>query len=244
MLQSILSQKNISPYKLSKMSGVPYSTLSDIISGHTALSSVTVGTLARITAALGITMDELYYGKPDTKTVYLYNTGRNIHIEYEDLHFQFLGPKNLISFKNVNRIVNGCAHINTYFSDKKIIYIEEEYVDLKGEFIEYGCEERFPANIDLKLQKPGTSDTDRYKDEALLICDNMAILDHQTSTEDIEIEVINMTRQSARMVMRLSDYTILSSSMSNTMQNRVLSIVKRNDELITTLSQEGGSTYA
>jgi hypothetical protein len=72
----------------------------------------------------------------------------------------------------------------------------------------------------------------------------MAILDHQTSTEDIEIEVINMTRQSARMVMRLSDYTILSSSMSNTMQNRVLSIVKRNDELITTLSQEGGSTYA
>ncbi len=244
MLQGILTQKKISPYRLSKLSGVPYSTLSDIISGHTSLSSVTVGTLARITAALGITMDELYYGKPDTKTIYLYNIGRNIHIEFEDLHFQFLGPRNLISFKNVNRIIDGCAHINAYFSDKKMICLEEEYVDLKNEFIEYGYEERFPDNIDLKLQRPGTSDSDRYKDEALLICDNMAILDHQTSTEDLEIEIINMTRQNARTVMRLNDYTILSSSMSNTMQQRVLSIVKRNTELISTLSHEGGNTYA
>ena len=244
MINELLKRKNISPYRLSKLSGVPYSTLSDIISGRTALSSVTAGTLAGIARALGVSMDELYNGKPVSKPVYLYNEGRNIHIVYEDLHFQFLGPKNLISFKNINRIVDGCAHVNSYYSDKKIIYIEEEYIDLKGEFIEYGCEDRFPSNIDLRLRRPEAPDSDRYKDEALMICDNMVILNHESSTDHIEIEIINMARQSSRMIMRLNDYAILATSMSNTMQNRVMSIVRRNQELISALSAERGGTYA
>ena len=120
MIDNLLKKKNISQYRLSKISGVPYSTLTDIISGRTTLSSVSAGTLSRIAKALNVSMDELYYGRSDARPIYLYNEGRYVHIIFEDLHFQFQGPRNLIAFKNVNRIVDGCAHVNAYYSDKKI----------------------------------------------------------------------------------------------------------------------------
>lgn len=241
MIAELMKKNNLSAYRLSKISEVPYSTLADILCARTDLSTVSASTLARLAKALGVSMDDLYYGKKQSSPLYLYNEGRYIHIEYEDLHFKFMGPKNLISFKNVNDIVDGCAHVNAYYCDKKVVYLEEEYIDIRSEFAEYG--ERLPENINLRLCKPGTS-SDRYEDEALMICENMAVLKHDSSAGDIEVDIINMSRQSSRMTMRLRDYAILASSMSDTMQKRALSMVKRNTALIKDLSKEGGSTYA
>lgn len=243
MLAKLLKEKNISPYRLSKISGIPYTTLSDIIGGRTLISTVSASTLARLAKALGISMDELYYGREIFEPIFMYNEGRYIHIVYEDLHFKFMGPKNLIAFKNVNRITEGCAHVNAYYRDKKVIYLEEEYIDIKGEFAAYEQENRFPERIDLRLEKPGEK-TDRYTDEALMICDNMAVLKHDSSTDSVEIEIVNMTRQSSRMMMRLEDYAVLSSSMSDTMQKRATAMVKRNADLIAELSDERGNSYA
>ncbi len=246
MINELLSEKNISIYRLSKLSGVPYSTISDIASGRTPITSVTSSTLAALSKALGVSMERLYYGKQEEHTIYLYNVGREIHIVFEDLHFRFMGPKNLIAFKSVNRISEGCAHVNTYFSDKKVIYLEEEYVDIRGEFEEYDYLSRYPETFILKLEKPGEENTTHYSDEALMICENMAFLRHDSSVGDVEIEVINMARQNARMIMRLKDYAILASSMSDTMQKKVIAITRRNEDLIATLSEEdrNGGAYA
>ncbi len=244
MIEELLKEKNISLYRLSKLSGVPYSTLADIVSGHTSMDSVSAGNLAKISRALNVSMDSLYYGRSERKTVWLYNEGRDIHIEYEDLHFRFMGPKNLIALKNVNRIADGCAHINVYYSDDNVIYTEEEYFDIKAEFEEYGCGDRFPEQMELRLGKPGEPEHDRYRDEALMISDNIAFLRHESSTDDAEIEIVNMARRNARMILRLKDYAILSSSMSETMQRRTMAIVRRNVDLLSELVTDEGSSYA
>ncbi len=100
-------------------------------------------------------MNHLYYGKSETKPLYLYNEGRQIHIKYGDLHFSFMGPKNLVALKSVNRVIDGCAHIDAYYKDEKIVYVEDEYVDIRAEFMEYDHIDRFPDRIVLKLEKPG-----------------------------------------------------------------------------------------
>ena len=45
MLKDILNQKCISLYKAAKETGIPYSTLSDIVSGKTQMDSVAAGTV-------------------------------------------------------------------------------------------------------------------------------------------------------------------------------------------------------
>lgn len=55
----LLQEKGISRYRLSKESGVPWATLSDICSGKTKLERCSAATLSKLGEALGITMEEL-----------------------------------------------------------------------------------------------------------------------------------------------------------------------------------------
>lgn len=55
----ILQKKNISMYRLSKESGVPQATISDICSGKAVLSRCAAGTVWRIARALDVTVEEL-----------------------------------------------------------------------------------------------------------------------------------------------------------------------------------------
>lgn len=57
-LQEAMSERNISRYRLSKVSGIPWATLSDICSGKTELERCSAGTVLKLSKALGMTMEE------------------------------------------------------------------------------------------------------------------------------------------------------------------------------------------
>lgn len=58
-IQEALRRKNISIYRLSKDSGVPYATVNDIVNGKTQLENSSSETLYRLSKALGVSMEEL-----------------------------------------------------------------------------------------------------------------------------------------------------------------------------------------
>ena len=58
-LNSLLTQKNMTKYQLSKKSGVPQTTVIDICSGKTRLEKCAAGTVYRIAQALGVSMESL-----------------------------------------------------------------------------------------------------------------------------------------------------------------------------------------
>lgn len=58
-IQSALQQKNMSMYRLSKISKVPYATLNDICNGKTQLTKCSAETVYRLAQALDIPMEDL-----------------------------------------------------------------------------------------------------------------------------------------------------------------------------------------
>ena len=59
-LKDILSEKKISLYQFSKETGIPYSTLSDIVNGKTEINTCTVLTMKKIADGLEMSVDDLY----------------------------------------------------------------------------------------------------------------------------------------------------------------------------------------
>jgi len=59
MLKDRLIEKKLSVYRCSELSGIPYTTLSDLIRGKTKLANCTADTLYRLSKTLGVTMEEL-----------------------------------------------------------------------------------------------------------------------------------------------------------------------------------------
>ena len=60
MLKQYLQQKNLSIYKLAVLSGIPYSTLNDIVNHKVDIANIRAGIVFRLADILNITMDELY----------------------------------------------------------------------------------------------------------------------------------------------------------------------------------------
>lgn len=60
MLNTLLRNKNITLYSLSKQTGIPYATLSDIKNNKVAVDNISTGNLRRISIALSMTMDQVY----------------------------------------------------------------------------------------------------------------------------------------------------------------------------------------
>lgn len=58
-IQQLLRDFQISRYRLSKISGVPWSTLADICSGKTQLDRCDARTLSKLSKALGLSIEEL-----------------------------------------------------------------------------------------------------------------------------------------------------------------------------------------
>ena len=58
-INEIMKKKNITKYRLSKNSGIPYSTLTDIISGKAQLEKCSAETIYRISKVLGVSMENL-----------------------------------------------------------------------------------------------------------------------------------------------------------------------------------------
>ena len=58
-IQFLMQQKEMTKYRLSKLSHVPYTTLNDICSGRTELKKCSAETVFRLAKALDVTMEEL-----------------------------------------------------------------------------------------------------------------------------------------------------------------------------------------
>ena len=58
-MQTLLSKQNMSMYKLSKVSGVPKTTVFDICSGKSSIGSCNAKTVLLLSKALGCTMEEI-----------------------------------------------------------------------------------------------------------------------------------------------------------------------------------------
>lgn len=58
-IQQVMREKNLTRYQLSKESGVPWATLSDICSGKTALPRCNAGTLLKLSAVLEMPVEQL-----------------------------------------------------------------------------------------------------------------------------------------------------------------------------------------
>lgn len=63
-INQLLSEQNMSRYRLSKMSGVPQTTINDICNGKTQIGKCTAETLFKLSRALDTTMEDLLeYGQ-------------------------------------------------------------------------------------------------------------------------------------------------------------------------------------
>ena len=58
-LQTLLAEKNMTMYRLSKISGVPKTTVIDICSGKSSIDGCNAKTVLRLAKALGCSMEEL-----------------------------------------------------------------------------------------------------------------------------------------------------------------------------------------
>ena len=59
IIEELLSDRKMSRYRLSKESGIPQATISDICSGKTSLEKCSAGTLYRMAKVLNVTVDSL-----------------------------------------------------------------------------------------------------------------------------------------------------------------------------------------
>ena len=58
-VNELMNEKKITKYRLSKDSGVPYTTVNDICSGKAQLEKCSAETVYRISKTLGVTMESL-----------------------------------------------------------------------------------------------------------------------------------------------------------------------------------------
>lgn len=82
MLDAILKQKNMTIYQCAKQSGVPYTTLSEVIRGKTRLEKCSAETVFRLSEVLQISMEELVrdYVEPRTDfEIFKSNVCHRIH---------------------------------------------------------------------------------------------------------------------------------------------------------------------
>lgn len=66
-LNEILTEKGITKYRLAKLSGIPYATLSDLCNGKTRIEKCSSETLYKIAKALNVTMEAIMEEGKETK---------------------------------------------------------------------------------------------------------------------------------------------------------------------------------
>lgn len=231
MLEQMLEKKNITPYRLSKDTGIPYSTLSDIVSGKTAIQSISAQVLYKLAKGLGMTMEEVYEGTGLSSELYLYNEGRLISIYMNGKHFSYQGPRNLVGFRNIVSVKSDVIYADCYFlNSKKRIYVEEDYIDLRD--VMEGYTDMLAGSYTVLIGHPGESRARFLLENSLLVSDNMAIMPADNGTGEVIIEVSNIRRNKDKMLLRLKDYAVLFSNMSPQMQKRAVDTAHRNQEFI------------
>lgn len=79
-INEVIKEKGMSRYSLSKISGIPWATLSDICSGKTSLKRCNAQTLQKLSVAFGMTIEEILELKVEPATDK--NTGKPLDLYY------------------------------------------------------------------------------------------------------------------------------------------------------------------
>lgn len=114
MLKEYLQKNNISVYKLSKKSDVPYSTLNDLVNLKLPVENIRAGQLKSIADALDVEMDELYNLCIYRKKVFSekYNVYGDVLIRQKSFYIVFCQ-----SGKKYTREVMPVKHESTLYID-------------------------------------------------------------------------------------------------------------------------------
>ena len=98
-IAEVMQEKGITRYRLSKESGVPWATLSDIYNGKTKLEKCEAGTVRKLASALDMTVEEVL----DLETLEFISpeTGK----PYDKRYLETALPPQLR--ESINRVVNG-----------------------------------------------------------------------------------------------------------------------------------------
>lgn len=91
MLKEYLIKKDITVYKLCKISGVPYSTLNDLVNFKLPVENIRAGQLKSIANALDVGLEELYDLCLYRKSVFSkkYNVTANAIIKHKSYYIVF-----------------------------------------------------------------------------------------------------------------------------------------------------------
>lgn len=149
-LQTLLDSKKMSKYHLSKISGIPKTTIIDICSGKSSIENCSAKTIFKISQALHCTMEEIF--QLDNTNYYSEETGLPVDKSY----FECGLPKYLqISIENMKKswiiIDNGSndihwdlywcelnadinsAEVDQVISTEQAWYLREKYLRMKRE---------------------------------------------------------------------------------------------------------------
>lgn len=121
-LQTILDQKNITKYYLSKISGVPKTTIIDICSGKSSLDRCTAKTVYQIAQALGCTMEDLMM--LDTPADYSTETGLPMDKSYLECGLPSYLQESINKIKEAWRLLD---------SGKSYLHWDCDYCELQSD---------------------------------------------------------------------------------------------------------------
>ena len=92
MLNSILKEKNMTIYQCAKLSGVPYTTLSEVIRGKTRMEKCSAETVYRLSKVLNVSMEDLMRDTVETRSDFEIFKSNTCH------HVKDMGDLNFIVF--------------------------------------------------------------------------------------------------------------------------------------------------
>lgn len=233
MLKDVLDSKGLSVYKVAKDTNISYSTLNDIVIEKTDIKKTSSELLYRLSKYLDLSMEMLYtINEDDTEKIYIHNVRRNIIVETKHTRHQYLGPKNLISFRQINKVDGHVVYVDAIFKDNEHGFVaEEDYIDL----MDVLGEDSNILNYKYSVHIGGAKELKKENliDEALMVSDNLSIkMYFMPDNMEPMVEVRSLSRVRNRAIIRLSDLAIIETNMSNTMQSRAIDAVKRNKLLI------------
>jgi hypothetical protein len=173
-------------------------------------------------------------------TLYVYNIGRQIHIQIDNIHIQYLGSKALNKFLCINSYSDGCISINTEFNIDNQLEVEEDYIDLRdvlGDY-NYNTEKIINSISKIKIGEPQMEQIEQIEkmskkdliEKSLMVSDNMALMNNKSTNNQVQIMVVNMKNTNARAIVSISDFSVISSNMTKDMLKRAVEAVKRNHE--------------
>lgn len=150
-LQEYLNEKNISKYRLSKISGIPNTTIADICSNKSSLHRCSAITIQKLAKALNLSMEDVMAfdssldeyeeetGLPKRKEylekdlpTYLQTSLKNMKASLEILDRGEMDYHWDLNWGELNADIN-CAEVDQEITSEQAWYLREKYLRIKRE---------------------------------------------------------------------------------------------------------------